>query len=225
MEFKDFIHNLNKEDKNIYEKYSEIRGFQQYKIIFETLKRKDPNVSFKDVNSFIIFDKAIKDVLFKYLGTLEEYIRNDVILRFDFAPNEKIVKEEYHYFKQLPKCIRKNNQLYEITEFYKRFALNFGDLVSFLGEYDHNTYNISLLKNIVDLRNDVMHHTPLLFSFNFESLTTITLKRIDDLISMLPDRYKKGCLTELKNRDEITRKSISKSYYSFLLFDEGDFNV
>lgn len=46
MEFMDFIHNLNKEDKNIYEKYSEIRGFQQYKIIFETLKKKDPNVSF-----------------------------------------------------------------------------------------------------------------------------------------------------------------------------------
>lgn len=128
MEFKEFIENLNSEDKSIFKKYSKIRGVQQYKIIFEALNKVDSNVKFADVNSFIILDKAIKDVLFKYLGTLEEFIRNDILLRFDFDPEAELKITEYHYFKGLPKCIRKTNPADEITEFYKKFALNFGDL-------------------------------------------------------------------------------------------------
>ena len=86
MEFKEFIEKLNSDDKSTFEKYSKIRGVQQYRIIFEALTKVDSNVKFSDVNSFVILDKAIKDVLFKYLGTLEEYIRNDILLRFDFDP-------------------------------------------------------------------------------------------------------------------------------------------
>ncbi|MDD6640024.1 MAG: hypothetical protein PUE66_03385 [Erysipelotrichaceae bacterium] len=96
------------------------------------MNRVDSNVKFADVNVFIILDKAIKDVLFKYLGTLEEFIRNDILLRFDFDPEAELKKPEYLYFKRLPKCIRNNNPADEITCFYKRFSLNFGDLVSFI---------------------------------------------------------------------------------------------
>ena len=40
-----------------------------YRIIFEAQNKIDSNVKLADVNVFIILDKAIKDVLFKYLGT------------------------------------------------------------------------------------------------------------------------------------------------------------
>ena len=97
MEFKEFIEKLNSDDKNTFEKYSKIRGVQQYRIIFEALSKVDTNIKFADVNSFVILDKAIKDVLFKYLGTLEEYIRNDILLRFDFDPEAELKKSEYHF--------------------------------------------------------------------------------------------------------------------------------
>lgn len=98
MEFKEFIEKLNSDDKSTFEKYSKIRGVQQYRIIFEALTKVDSNVKFADVNSFVILDKAIKDVLFKYLGTLEEYIRNDILLRFDFDPETELKKNRISLF-------------------------------------------------------------------------------------------------------------------------------
>ena len=159
MEFKEFIEKLNSDDKSTFEKYSKIRGVQQYRIIFEALSKVVSNVKFTDVNSFVILDKAIKDVLFKYLGTLEEYIRNDILLRFDFDSEAELKKSEYHYFKGLPKCIRKTNPADEITEFYKKFALNSGDLVSFIKDYASQNYDTSKLDIIINLRNSVMYHS------------------------------------------------------------------
>ena len=61
MGFREFISSLNDEEKKNYYDYSEIRGEQQYKIIYETLLKIDSNVTWNDVNAFVIFDKAIKD--------------------------------------------------------------------------------------------------------------------------------------------------------------------
>lgn len=60
MEFKEFIEKLNNDNKRTFEKYSKIRGVQQYRIIFETLNEVDSNVKFSDVNSFIILDIVTK---------------------------------------------------------------------------------------------------------------------------------------------------------------------
>lgn len=220
MEFKEFIEKINSDDKRTFEKYSKIRGVQQYKIIFEALNKVDSNVKFADVNSFVILDKAIKDVLFKYLGTLEEFIRNDILLRFDFDPEAQIKKPEYHYFKGLPKCIRKSNPADEITDFYKRFSLNFGDLVSFIKKYDSQTYDTSKLDIIISLRNSVMHHSPLLFDYNFESTVDETLKGTNALVEMLPSDYKDGCIKNLKVPNKKTQDNIASAYYKFLLYKE-----
>lgn len=220
MKFKEFIEKLISDDKSTFEKYSKIRGVQQYRIIFEALNKVDSNIKFADVNSFVILDKAIKDVLFKYLGTLEEYIRNDILLRFDFDPEAELKKPEYHYFKGLPKCIRKTNPANEITDFYKRFSLNFGDLVSFIKDYDSQTYDTSKLDIIINLRNSVMHHSPLLFDFNFESTVDETLKGINALVEMLPSDYKDGCITNLKVPNKKTQDNIASAYYKFLLYKE-----
>lgn len=220
MEFKEFIEKLNSDDKSTFEKYSKIRGVQQYKIIFEALNKVDSNVKFAYVNSFVILDKAIKDVLFKYLGTLEEFIRNDILLRFNFDPETEIKKPEYHYFKGLPKCIRKSNLADEITDFYKRFSLNFGDLVSFIKDYDSQTYDTSKLDIIINLRNSVMHHSPLLFDYNFESTVDETLKGINALVELLPSDYKDGCIKNLKVPNKKTQDNIASAYYKFLLYKE-----
>ena len=220
MTFKEFIDNLSIDEKKIFEKYSKIRGVQQYRMIFEALNKVDSNVKFSDVNSFIILDKAIKDVLFKYLGALEEFIRNDILLRFDFDPEVELKKTEYHYFKRFPKCIKKNNPADEITDFYKMFALNFGDLVSFIKEYDSQTYDIDKLDKIVVLRNSVMHHSPLLFDYSFNSTVDITLKGIGALVEMLPYDYKEGFIRNIKMLNQKTKDNISSVYYKFLLYKE-----
>ena len=100
------------------------------------------------------------------------------------------------------------------------FALNFGDLVSFIKEYDAQTYDIEKLEIIKKLRNNVMHHSPLLFDFNFKSTGEKTLKGIDALIDMLPLNYKKGCINNLKVPNSTTKANISSTYYKFLLYKE-----
>lgn len=226
MGFKEFISSLSIKEKKNYDDYSKIRGEQQYRIIYETLVKIDSNVSWNDVNSFVIFDKAIKDTLFKYLGTLEELIKNDLIVRYDFDPESNYKCEEYHYFKQLPNCVSKNQQADEITDFYKYFALNFGDMISFIEEYDKEVkkYDIQKLKIILKLRNNVMHHSPLLFNYNFESTSKETMEKINVLISLLPDRYKTGekggIVNNLRCINNKTKENISKAYYKCLLFEE-----
>ena len=222
MDFLTFIDNLSEEDKKNYEKYSKIRGCQQYRIIYETLAKIDSNVTYKDVNAFIRFDKAIKDVLFKYLGTLEEEIRNYILLNYDFDSTDNL-KEKYVYFdNKFPKsnCVKKSIKPYEITEFYRRFALNFGAMVLFIKEFKIEKYDSSKLDIIVELRNNVMHHAPLLFNCDFESTTEETLKKINILLDLLSNDYKCGFMAELKEKNGATRGNILKRYYCFLLFKE-----
>ena len=217
MTFNELIENLNPADKENFNFYSTVRGVQQYRIIFETLSKIDSNITYKDVNSFIRYDKGIKDVLFKYLGTLEEYIKNDILINYDFAPDAILRRNEYHYFDKLPKCIKKSQSKEEVTEFYKRFALNFGDIVSFIKEYMPNKYDSKKLDEIVNLRNDVMHHSPLLFNCNFESTKNVAVNRIKYLINMLPLKYPKYIADEINERTERTKNNIKEEFYALLL--------
>ena len=98
-----------------------------------------------------------------YLNTqilsLEGHIRNDILLRFDFDSKTELKNSEYLYFEGFLKCIRNTNPAYEITYFYTRFTSNFGDLVSFINDYDSQKYDTSKLDTIINLRNSVMHHS------------------------------------------------------------------
>jgi len=223
MSYIDFISSLSDDDKENYNKYSKTRGAQQYRIIYETLCKVDSNVTYKDINSFIRFDKAIKDILFTYLGTLEETIRNDILSKFDFESPEGL-KDKYIYFdNKFPKtkCIRKNVIPYEVTEFYKRFALTFGGMVLFIKEFMKDEYDCEKLDAIVDLRNNVMHHSPLLFNCNFESTAINTMIGINALVDMLPASYKTSVITKLKVPNESTKKNLAPVYHCLLLFKEN----
>ena len=190
MLFEEFIKGLNDKDRENYNKYSKIRGIQSYKIVFECLKQFDYDISYSDVNSLVIYDKAIKDVLYKYLGTLEEFIKNYIFMHFDFNNMDEVINKNYLYFKDLPKLKKVNNEKSEITELYKRYSLSFGDMISLLKEYDKEAFKIKSLEKVRDLRNDVMHHLPLLFSANFDLKGKDASKLIQKLIDLLPSNYR-----------------------------------
>lgn len=215
--FCDFIDALIIEDKENFLCYSKLRGAQQYRIIYETLKKKNSDVTYKDVNSFVRYDKAIKNVLFKYLGTLEEYIRNYIVINFDFAPKQKISKNEYHYFVNLPTCIRKKQPNDKVTLFYRKFSLNFGDLLSFIKKYSVDNFDIKALEIIAELRNKVMHHKPLLFNMNYTSSKEAVCKKILQLKNALPYDCPQSLSIDLNKIRESTKNNISNNYFEFLL--------
>ena len=220
MEYLDFIESLDEKDKNNYNHYSKIRGVQQYRIIFETLKKTNENVTYNDVNAFIMNDKAIKEKLFKYLGVLEESMKVYIIGHYDFDSIQKNEKKIYHYFNELPKLIDKDNSNGEITELYKKFGLLFSSILELLKEYHVNQYNIDDLKVVNELRNNVMHHSPLLFDYTFKSNANIVTKQIQALLRLLPAEYRKGLKKEINNTIEKTKKSVNENFWSYLIATE-----
>ena len=217
MSFDDFIKNLSEEDKNNFEKYKDFRGVQYYKIIYTTLINKCDNVTYTDVNSFIRYDKALKDVLYTYLGTLEDYTKNYILCNFDFTKDAKLEKDYYVYFDKLPACEKKNVGFGEITELYKRYALVFDSMIQFLRKYSPDKFDLKRLINIKDLRNDVMHHKPLLFDVNFDSKNDNINKKISSLIELLPESHRIGLKNALNDKTLKTKENIKEEYYDFLL--------
>lgn len=217
MEFIDFINNIKSDDKNNFEKYSKIRGIQTYKIIFESLKKEKEEITYSDVNAFVKYDKALKDFLYTYLGTLEEYIRNYIFENYEFKLIIEPVKESYKSFKDLPIVEKRKTSPLEITELYKRFSLTFGEIIKFVKKYEVDKFDLEKLEEVRKLRNKVMHHSPLLFDCNFESIKNETEKGIICLFDLLPKQYCIGLSKELKVNTDATKRNINSAYYKFLL--------
>ncbi|MDE7100570.1 MAG: hypothetical protein K2O05_01800 [Anaeroplasmataceae bacterium] len=220
MKFIDFINNLNVEERKNFEHYSSIRGIQVYRIIYECLAKNGDSITYSDVNAFVKYDKAIKDVLYKYLGTLEEFIKNFIFINYDFVNNEELTKDFYIYFKDLPVVEKRDVNSFEITELYKRFSLMFGEIIKFLKEYEVNQLDVEKLEKVRKLRNNVMHHSPLLFDCNFASIKDATEEQIDCLIKSLPKQYHIGITNELAEKTNATRRNINSTFYKYLLFRE-----
>lgn len=218
MNFDEFIKSLSIEDKTNFEIYSKVRGVQLYKIIFEHLIKIDSNITYNDVNSFVKYDKSLKDILFKFLGTIEEFIKVFIFSHFDLDENKKLQKK-YRYLSNIKKVIvSKEIPFGEITELYKRFSLIFSDIVDFLEEFDTTQFfNINNLNKVSELRNKVMHHTPLLFDSSGQSTVKINEDRIQALIDSLPDFYKQFIRDEINEKTIKIKGRVNKNYFDLIL--------
>lgn len=219
MEFITFINNLSEEDRENYNKYSPIRGPQMYRIIFETLSKKNSNVTYKDVNSFVRNDKAIKDILYKYLGSLEETIKTYILNSYDFIDCSKVSNESYKYFKNIPSGSIELKEIKdgEITCLYRLFSLNFGEIITFLKEFKDNKYDYDKLESVRILRNKVMHHTPLLFNCECNSIAAENRKLVLSLIDLLPRNYDEFIKKDINHIINKTKNNIQEVFYEFLM--------
>ena len=216
MDFNVFIDSLNEKDRKNYLQYSPIRGIQIYKIIFNALSKKNENVSYSDVNAFVIYDKALKDVLYTYIGTLEDLIRKHIFKNFD-------LKKDIVYKKYYKKCcelkdivVRIDNKNDDVTELYSRWSLMMKETIKFLRKYDKNSFDLNKLEQVRELRNKVMHHSALIFDCYANSIKSDTQNLIQSLINILPDNYV-GLAKKINKITENTRKNIKNVYGCFLL--------
>lgn len=223
MNFDQFIKKLSDKDKENYENYSKIRGPQQYRIIFETLKKANGDVTYSDVNAFVRYDKALKDALYVFLGTLEEYIKTYIFANFDFEDaslvEKKLKNKPYKNYSKDYQLKEINNSNNEITDLYKVFKLSFGDIIKLL-EDNKCPFDTEKLKKVKILRDKVMHHLPVLFNIDFISNVEETRDEIEIMKELLPDDYKDKFIEVLKDKTKNTKNNISQDYYKFLLFEE-----
>lgn len=219
--FEKFILKLKSKEKENYEKYSKIRSKYAYMIVYYALVKKNSRVKYKDVNSLVTYDKAIKYVLYKYLGTFEEYLKSYIFNKYELPEKDENIKHQKLKSKDL---IENKNNDDKVSKLYKKFNYSLSEIKDFLKEKDKDFLNLSnnpgvyfdKMKKIVNLRNDVMHHKPLLFDYESGSLASERNNQISNLLELLPDNYKKGLVKNM-NAELRKIKDINEDYSCFLL--------
>lgn len=216
MDFNEFIASLNEKDMRNYLQYSPIRGIQIFKIIFNALSKKNENVSYSDVNAFVKYDKALKDILYTYIGTLEDIIRKHIFEHFNLKNDIKYKKRYENCCELKDIIIKMDNKNDDVTELYVRWSLMMKETIIFLDKYDKDAFDLDTLENTRILRNKVMHHSTLIFDCYANSTKSDTQNLIQSLINILPDNYV-GLAKKINKITENTRKNIKKVYECFLL--------
>lgn len=229
--FEDFIENLNDEDKVNYAMYNAIRGKQIYRIVYEALNNKF-EFTYMEMNRIIRCDKALKDILYKYLAIIEEMVKSYLFSNYDLSEDiiESLKEGKKIRFKDINKYLIKRKVINgEITYLYKNYSLTFSELISLLENKKDDKYDLNKLKAINVLRNKVMHHYLLLFDVNSKFLNKELESQIYVLISILPKRYligneeKKGFIDELNFPINKTKEKTNHKFDSILLNIEKGF--
>lgn len=172
------------------QKYIKLKGVVQYNRVIDYCKQNSIESTYKTVSSLYRYDKRLRDNLYRYIGTVEEYIR---------AIIGNVYEDKYAELFKTDKFEKKYSKFYSVSLTLEN--LTFGDLIDialnnrFLFE---NIYDLENLKNnftaLRVLRNKVSHHNFLLTE-NYENcviknFTDNSLKfNIENLRYFLPKEF------------------------------------
>lgn len=208
----------NEYESNEFKKYIQLKGECLHKQIYDILNEANNGlVTYYELSSLIRYDKNLRDKLYIYFATAEEYLKAQLTDNYD---TDIQLPEYIHYKKDindLTTNLQERTQLSPSSLYYK-LNIDFQALL-----------HICRIKNITDitenqeqqlneLRNHTMHHSMLLFGQahnlkeakdNFKSLE----KQLNAFIKLLPKEYRQGFssdINKLNGRDE--QKYLNKFY-------------
>ena len=192
----------NKKEEADFEKHRQLKGDDLYVQIFRILSEKTPKVKYVTVRAYIRYDKNLRDKLYIYLATLEEYCKARLLHSFDVCAPKKY---QGHCHKELVNNLvpRGDGE----SNLYYGFQPDFGDLMRICSEKEVYKIKISDQKAIKTLRNQTMHHALILFgnaktekemSDHFNTLE----KQLNALVNALPQEYRNGFLADIVKLNE-----------------------
>lgn len=181
-----------------FNKYKELKGEYLYKQLYDLLLElnNDSFVNYDDLSSIIRYDKTLRDTLYIYLATFEEWLKALIFKRYDVADRRKKYKRQKDVEILIKKIIVNNDNIN--SNLYYCFELDLGSIISFI---DHvkmfEKEIIEKFDSVRKLRNKVMHHNVLIcgksrslkeFNLNKELLKS----EINLLSEVLPEEYQTG---------------------------------
>ena len=192
----------SQEEEADFEKYRQLKGDDLYVQIFRILSEKTPKVKYVTVRAYIRYDKNLRDMLYIYLATLEEYCKARLLHSFDVCVPKK---NQCRRYKDLVKNLvpRGDGE----SNLYYVFQPDFGDLMHICSEKEVCKIKSSDQKTIKTLRNQTMHHALILFgnaktekelSDHFNTLE----KQLNALVDALPREYRNGFLDDIVKLNE-----------------------
>lgn len=133
------------------------KGIHIYFDIISFLEKQNIELTYHNLSSVHMYDKRVRDTLYSFIAFIEEYIRADIINKYEVKPND-------------------------IERIYK---LQFSEILTLAVKYKiilKDDYNF-LSKKINPLRNNVFHNKLILIKDSFPNLENILL--IQELTSYL----------------------------------------
>lgn len=189
-------------EKETFLKYTRLKGVFLHKQVYDIILMTDNRAKYSEVSGIIRYDKYIRDVLYKYLSALEEQWRSIAFDNFDYeSSKDKIIHDDIDLSKITVKK-QFDNSIFYWASYNKSFTLN--KLIDiFKANRNIVDLNVSddMFKSIKILRNSVMHHNMILFSYKS------TLVEINSEVNSL--EHKISLLWKLLDDD--MKKSFEKS--------------
>lgn len=219
----------NHKESEEYEKYKPIRGVGTYQLVEKalTMFSGSDDVSYSKFSGFIRYDKRLRDFIYIYLGTLEEYLKNLIFSKIEYIGNSLI------------KSINKSNiYLFRLSDnygfnFYKHSSFNFSSLEyiirHFINEFNFEIANEVFLDKISEvrlLRNDIMHHSFLLVTplvVDDKTLCTDRMKTINNWVKslhdLLPKEWKNGYKRDFDKLKYDRNVNLLTEYYLEVIYE------
>lgn len=175
----------NEKDEDIFLKYLIFKGTYLHKQIYDILLQYDQKCYYSELSNIVIYDKGLRNQLFKFLSAAEEKLRSVLFDNYDIQhkidnPDTFVVKQ-----KELIKKVNYDNSNLYFASYSKNFT--FGKLQEVMKGFDLlSNYDLSDIENVKILRNKVMHHNLITISFHIHKDDVENeLKKLELLIESL----------------------------------------
>lgn len=195
----------NVDEKAEFEKYIKIKGQFLFKQIYCYLIKFDQSkVKYSDLSSCIKYDKNLRDALYIYLATFEEYLRAQLFDRYDIERDFKLNRKEEDYIIKMAQNVYKQAEK-EDSELYKKFNLDLGETIELVKEIKmFDVEKCREFNEIRKVRNVVMHHNLVVLGkeqkFNKIEANKEKMKAgIKALANNLPEGYKLNFINKINN--------------------------
>ena len=199
------IHCKTDEERQKAEFYLEMKGIAFHKSIFDYLCQKENKtipIEWSDLSKELRSDKALRDILYKYLATLEEYIRANISNKYEDTATQQVfwIDTSRYEYNKIKTQLMRGKPLFKTLE-----DVDFGTLikqVKALPQVDKQELFGSIgtdenLDAVKELRNAVSHHK-FLKSCKFKDCdvdgrnSDSLIANIQNLCQLLPLQYRFG---------------------------------
>ncbi|WP_308149667.1 hypothetical protein [Spiroplasma sp. AdecLV25b] len=196
---------INDEDIKDANFYFKIKGKDLYMHVIKIFQDKfhEKNFNYKEISSYIMHDKSLRDNLFRYFAYLEEHLRSKLLNIKDVDKIDSLKNLNF-----IERKVTNNISNLYLSIIKNENKVTFTKLIGLLEKADILTEKeITELNLLIKLRNEIMHHNLLLIK-DFITWDKVE-KNINELkntlkilLTYLPDKYKNGFINSINKLSE-----------------------
>lgn len=171
-----------------FKKYRQLKGTYLHLQVYNLLLEKNGanGVTYRELSSHIRYDKNLRDLLYIYFATLEEWLRAKLLENYDIeTPPSNADDYEGHCYNKLSPAIRpKQNKEESLLFIYLR--PDFSVLMQICDEKGVTNFTKNTRDKLKDLRNKIMHHSLIMFgNITYCSLLNDYFRCIENRLNLL----------------------------------------